>query len=28
MPDNLLENLDVFYGELTPARATVYARVA
>ncbi|MFN0020137.1 MAG: hypothetical protein ACKVP0_17900 [Pirellulaceae bacterium] len=27
MPDNLLDNLDVFYGELTPARATVYARL-
>lgn len=24
---NLLDNLDVFYGELTPARATVYARL-
>ena len=27
MPDNLLDNLDVFYGELTPARGTVYARL-
>jgi hypothetical protein len=27
MPDNVLDNLDVFYGELTPARATVYARL-
>lgn len=27
MADNLLDNLDVFYGELTPARATVYARL-
>ncbi len=27
MPGNLLDNLDVFYGELTPARATVYARL-
>src|SRR4051812_6948047 len=24
---NLLDNLDVFYCELTPARATVYARL-
>ncbi|MBC7855309.1 MAG: hypothetical protein IAF94_17920 [Pirellulaceae bacterium] len=27
MSENLLDNLDVFYGELTPARATVYARL-
>ena len=27
MPGSLLDNLDVFYGELTPARATVYARL-
>lgn len=27
MSDSFLENLDVFYGELTPARATVYARL-
>ena len=27
MPENLLDNLDVFYGELTPTRATVYARL-
>ena len=24
---SLLDNLDVFYGELTPARAMVYARL-
>jgi hypothetical protein len=27
MSRSLLDNLDVFYGELTPARATVYARL-
>jgi Glycosyl hydrolases family 2 len=27
MLEHLLDNLDVFYGELTPARATVYARL-
>ncbi len=27
MPEHLLDNFDVFYGELTPARATVYARL-
>jgi hypothetical protein len=27
MPEHLLDNLDVFYGELTPARAKVYARL-
>lgn len=27
MSDNLLDNLDVFYRELTPARAIVYARL-
>lgn len=27
MSGSLLESLDVFYGELTPARATVYARL-
>jgi hypothetical protein len=27
MPDNLLNNLEVFYGELTAVRGTVYARL-